>query len=100
MSNPEGKTPETARLDVWLWRARFFKTRSLCATHITRRGVRITRHGETRKVTKPGTNVTVGAIVTFGRSVHIRTVSIVQLGTRRGPATEAAMLYEDVEERT
>ena len=98
MSISQSLPPETARLDVWLWRARFFKTRTLSSAHISRRGVRITRHGETRKVTKPGANVAIGDIVTFGRSVHIRTVSITQLGTRRGPASEAAKLYEEVEE--
>jgi len=98
MRKDQGESPETVRLDVWLWRARFFKTRSLCADHITRRGVRISRNGETRKVKKPGTNIAIGDIVTFGRSVHIRTVSILQLGIRRGPASEAAMLYEDLEE--
>jgi len=97
MKPAEAIDDETARLDVWLWRARFFKTRSLSATHITRRGVRLTRHGETRKVTKPAANVAIGDIVTFGRSVHIRTVKVLGFGTRRGPATEAALLYQNIE---
>lgn len=87
----------TTRMDVWLWRARFFKTRSLASKHIAARGVRVTRHGQTRKATKPGTNVVAGDIVTFGRSVHIKTVEVLHLGTRRGPASEAAMLYREIE---
>ena len=43
------------RLDVWLWRARFFKTRALSGAHIRKRGARITRNGLTRRVNKPGT---------------------------------------------
>jgi len=39
-----------------------------------------------------------GDIVTFGRSVHIRTVRVLALGTRRGPASEAALLYDEIEE--
>lgn len=100
MSGQGAEAQETTRLDIWLWRARFFKTRGLSATHITRHGVRMTRNGQTRKVTKPGANVLAGDIVTFGRSVHIRTVSILALGTRRGPASEAALLYEDIKEGT
>lgn len=98
MSRAEEEDPNTVRLDVWLWRARFFKTRSLSSAQVSKRGVRVTRNGQTRKVTKPGANLAVGDIVTFGRSVHIRTVKVLDLGTRRGPASEAAMLYETVEE--
>lgn len=89
---------DTVRLDVWLWRARFYKTRSLSSAQIAKRGVRLTRGGTTRKVTKPGTGIAAGDIVTFGRSVHIRTVEVLQLGTRRGPAAEAALLYRAIEE--
>lgn len=92
------EVPENLRLDVWLWRARFFKTRSLSAEQISKRGVRITRNGQTRKTTKPGASVCVGDIVTFGRSVHIKTVEIIAFGTRRGPAAEAVALYRDVRE--
>lgn len=81
-----------------MWRARFFKTRGLSSDHISRRGVRITRNGQTRKVTKPGTNLTAEDIVTFGRSVHIRTVRVLDLGTRRGPASEAVALYQEIED--
>jgi len=98
MSQTEDSEEEAARLDVWLWRARFYKTRGLSSAQITKRGVRITRHGHTRKVTKPGTNIMAGDIVTFGRSVHIRTVRVLALGTRRGPASEAALLYDEIEE--
>ena len=40
----------TLRLDVWLWRTRFFKTRALSGTYIRKRGVRLTRNGQTRRV--------------------------------------------------
>jgi len=99
MRETDSDVGDAVRLDIWLWRARFYKTRSLSSAHITKRGVRLTRHGQTRKVKKPGTNVMPGDIVTFGRSVHIRTVEVLQIGTRRGPAIEAAALYQDKEEQ-
>lgn len=92
--------PDTLRIDIWLWRARFFKTRRLASEQVSRRGVRITRAGQTRKITKPGTTIAVGDIVTFGKSVHIRTVEVAGLGTRRGPAAEAALLYTVAEDGT
>ena len=88
----------STRLDIWLWRARFYKTRSLSAAQVSRRGVRITRHGQTRKTKKPGTTVLPGDIVTFGRSVHIKSVKVLNIGTRRGPAAEAATLYQELKE--
>lgn len=97
-----GETPDeeteggAVRLDIWMWRARFYKTRSLSAAQITKRGVRLTRNGQTRKVAKPGANLVIGDIVTFGRSVHIRTVEVLGIGTRRGPASEAALLYVEI----
>ena len=36
---------EAARADVWLWRARFFKTRSLAAKFVDEGRIRLTRAG-------------------------------------------------------
>lgn len=87
---------EKLRADIWLWRARFYKTRALAGAQIKKRGVRITRHGQTRRTDKPGSTVSTGDVVTFGRSPHIRTVEVLGLGTRRGPASEAEALYRDL----
>ena len=87
---------ETLRIDIWLWRARFYKTRGLAGAQIKKRGVRITRHGQTRRTDKPGATVTVSDVVTFGRAPHIRSVEVLGLGTRRGPAEEAQALYREL----
>ncbi len=84
---------DTARVDVWLWRARFFKTRALAGQAVGKRGVRITRFGNTRRVSKPGTGVAVGDVLTFTKGTHIQVVEILALGERRGPANEAKGLY-------
>ena len=93
---------ETAglRLDVWLWRARFFKTRALSTGFVRRRGVRVSRYGLTRRVDKPGALVTIGDVVTLGRGAKIVSVEIVDLGIRRGPTAEAQALYRHVESET
>lgn len=97
MGEPE---TDTLRLDVWLWRARFYKTRSLSSAEIARRGVRITRDEQTRRISKPSISIRADDIVTFGKSVHIRTVKVLALGERRGPASEAAGLYEEIVEES
>lgn len=91
-----GEDAEKLRADIWLWRARFYKTRALAGTQIKKRGIRITRNGQTRRTDKPGATVFIGDVVTFGRAPHIRSVEVLGLGTRRGPASEAAELYEDL----
>ena len=87
---------ERLRADIWLWRARFYKTRAVAGSQIKRRGIRITRHGQTRRTDKPGATVCTGDVVTFGRSPHIRSVEVLGLGKRRGPASEAEALYRDL----
>ncbi|WP_233355817.1 RNA-binding S4 domain-containing protein [Henriciella litoralis] len=83
---------------MWLWRARFFKTRSLAADYIGRRGVRLTRNGSTRKVSKPGARILVGDVASFAPGTQIVSIRVLAYGTRRGPASEAQALYESVSE--
>lgn len=80
------------RLDKWLWQARFFKTRGLSARLVADGHCRV--DGE--RVHKPATQVGPGAVLTFPQASRIRVVRIIALGTRRGPASEAALLYEDL----
>lgn len=87
---------ERCRLDVWLWRARFFKTRSLAAAVIADGGVFIERHGQSRAADKPATFVEEGDGVSFRLGRTLRTVRVLGVGTRRGPATEARALYAEI----
>lgn len=84
------------RVDIWLWRARFFKTRALATDYVSRKGIRITRHDQTRKTTKAGQRITSGDILTFYKAKTIETVEVLEIGERRGPAAEAAGLYRRV----
>ena len=84
---------EAARVDIWLWRARFFKTRALATDYVSRKGIRITRNGQTRKTDKAGLRISAGDVLTFYKAKTIETVEVLQIGARRGPATEAQTLY-------
>jgi ribosome-associated heat shock protein Hsp15 len=90
----EAEAEEHARLDVWLWRARFFKTRPLATEFVIRKGVRLARGGlPVRKIIKAGYSLTQGDILAFsigGRPFHLQ---VLDFGSRRGPAAEAALLY-------
>lgn len=79
------------RIDRWLWAARFFKSRSLAAEACqggkvdvndqAARPARLVRPGDTVKVTLPG-----------GR----RVARVLAVSERRGPASQARLLYEDL----
>lgn len=94
MSEPSG---DGVRVDIWLWRARFFKTRALATDYVSRKGIRVTRHGQTRKSDKAGLRIAPGDVLTFYKAKAIETVEVLQIGERRGPASEAQTLYRRVE---
>lgn len=85
-------TEDSLRLDKWLWFARFFKTRSL-ATAMCNAG-RLRVGGEV--VNKANHKVRPGDVLTFPQGRHIRVVKVLALAARRGPASEAQQLYEDL----
>ncbi|MEM6307082.1 MAG: RNA-binding S4 domain-containing protein [Pseudomonadota bacterium] len=80
------------RLDKWLWQARFFKTRTLAAKIVQAGKVRVDR----TPVSKPSRLVQPGNVLTFPKETDIRVIKILAIGTRRGPASEAQALYDDL----
>ena len=84
---------ETCRVDVWLWRARFFKTRSLAARIVEAGGVRLMRGGARTPLDKPSRGVRPGDVLAFAQGPRRVAVKIEALGVRRGPAREARALY-------
>jgi len=84
---------EQARVDKWLWAARFFKTRG-AASHAVLGG-RVHVNGAR---VKPSKEVRVGDTVEVTiRSVK-RTVEIAGVADKRGPAAVAATLYVEAPE--
>ncbi len=81
---------EPARLDKWLWAARFFKTRA-SATEAIAAG-RVEVNGQRAK---PGRHVHPGDAVRFRLGPYPHLVTVRSTGTHRGPAAAAAALYED-----
>lgn len=84
---------QSCRVDVWLWRARFAKTRSLAAALVERGAVRLTHQGRQVRLDKPSRSVHPGDDLLFAIGGRITAVRVVQLGERRGPPEEARALY-------
>lgn len=82
---------ETLRIDKWLWYARFYKSRSLTAKQVSEG--RVSVNGV--KISKPAHGLTVGDELTFVKADRLRIIKILGLGTRRGSAPEAQLLFED-----
>ncbi|VXB81105.1 RNA-binding S4 domain-containing protein [Brevundimonas sp. G8] len=86
-------TEEACRIDLWLWRARFVKTRGLAADLVERGAVRLTHHGREARLDKPSRCVHVGDLLTFAEDGRVTSLRVEALGERRGPAEEARALY-------
>lgn len=85
---------ETAcRIDVWLWRARFAKSRSMAAAMVERGAVRLTHNGVQTRLDKPSRCVHVGDSLVFALGGRLIDLKVEAFGERRGPAEEARALY-------
>lgn len=97
MAGPGSRNSQAAqpklRLDKWLFHARFFRSRELAAELAESGHLRI--NGQ--RCQKPGHGLAVGDVLTFPQGGRIRVVRVLALSERRGPATEAAGLYDDLD---
>ncbi len=85
---------ESCRLDVWLWRARFFRTRAMAARFLAEGRVRLTRAGSGEmRVDKASRAVRPGDSLVFALGGRIVAVTVTAVGERRGPGEEARGLY-------
>jgi ribosome-associated heat shock protein Hsp15 len=86
-----GETPDgRTRIDKWLWAARFYKTRALAAEAIA--GGKVQVNGDRVKRAKP---LQVGDEVRIRQGPYEHQVVVRNLSDRRGPAVQAAALYEE-----
>jgi ribosome-associated heat shock protein Hsp15 len=81
------------RLDKWLWCARFMRARTDCAALVSQGGVRINR----QPTDKAHARLRPGDVLTVPVHGRVRVVRVLALAPRRGPAAEAAGLYDEVE---
>jgi len=89
----QGETDEPCRIDVWLWRARVFKTRSQAAQFVDSGRLRRTRAGVEQRLDKASRSVRPGDVLVFALGGRVWTMQVIALGFRRGPPGEARALY-------
>ena len=80
------------RLDKWLWHARVVKARTSAAALIEAGHVRI--NGTREK--SPGHAVKLGDVLTIGLDDSVRVLKVAGFSERRGDASAARVLYEDL----
>ena len=83
---------QTLRIDLWLHRCRFFKSRSQATAAVTGGHVRL--NGER---TSPGTRVKLEDRIELVRDRLPYAMTVTALPARRGPAAEARQCYEEDE---
>lgn len=89
MSSSKDSLPTASiRLDVWLWAARFFKTRALAKAQIEAH--RISVGGQSCKASR---GVRVGDQLRIQRGEEIFDIEVLGLSDQRGPAAVAQTLY-------
>lgn len=87
------KDPITeVRADIWLWAARFFKTRSLAKQMLTGGKVQIGGHA-----IKPSRMLRCGDVLQIMRANELYEISVLGLSEQRGPAPVAQALYGESE---
>ena len=87
-----GEGRDFQRLDLWLWCARLAKTRGECARQVSAGRVRINR----LPTDKPHAKLRVGDVLTLAIGGRVRVWRVLALAERRGPASEARALYDDL----
>jgi ribosome-associated heat shock protein Hsp15 len=84
---------EPVRVDKWLWAARLVKTRALAVEAL--KGGRVEVNGARAK---PSREVRPGDEIEYAAGRLRLTVVVRATSLRRGPASEAALLYEETAE--
>jgi ribosome-associated heat shock protein Hsp15 len=88
----ENRIVSTARIDKWLWAARFFKTRSLAA-----RACGLGRIQCNQQPAKAAREVRVGDLLQIKTDHEDFQVEVLLLSAVRGPASVARTLYRETE---
>jgi len=83
----------SCRADVWLWRARFFKTRSMASRFVEEGRLRLTRAGSQGRIDKASRGLKIGDELVFALGGRLVAIRIEGFGERRGPPVEARGLY-------
>ncbi|MEP9354828.1 S4 domain-containing protein [Xanthobacter sp. KR7-65] len=94
MAGPVADPAERQRIDRWIWHARVVRSREAAADLIRSGHVRI----DGLRVTSPGHAVKAGQVLTIALDRQVRVLRVVGFAERRGDATSASALFEEITE--
>jgi ribosome-associated heat shock protein Hsp15 len=84
--------PDRQRIDRWLWHARLVRTRGAAAALADAGYVRVNG----ARIEAPSRLVRTGDVITVALDRRVRVLKVRAFAARRGPATAAANLYEEL----
>ncbi len=88
----KAESPPEVRADIWLWAARFYKTRSLAKQMLVGGKVQIAG-----QAIKPSRMLRTGDVLTVNRANELYEITVMALSEMRGPAVKAQALYREEE---
>ncbi|MFB1488186.1 MULTISPECIES: RNA-binding S4 domain-containing protein [unclassified Thiocapsa] len=91
MSEVNG-SPDSVRLDKWLWAARFFKTRHLAVEAINGGKIKVKALRA-----KPARAIAIGTRIEIHKGGLVWDIEVLGLSKQRRSASEAALLYSEDE---
>lgn len=80
------------RADIWLWAARFYKTRSLAKQMLVSGKIQIAG-----QAIKPSRMLRAGDVLTINRANELYEITVLAVSEMRGPAVKAQALYREDE---
>lgn len=92
ISMQDSNSPK-ARIDKWLWAARFYKTRQLAVKALKNGRVKLNQ-----QTAKPASNVKQGDSILIKKGLFEQTVVIEKISEQRGPAIQAQTLYQETQD--
>ncbi|MCW5713233.1 MAG: RNA-binding S4 domain-containing protein [Bauldia sp.] len=95
MTHAREPRPDRQRIDRWLWHARLARTRSAAQALATSGQVRVNRE----RSESASRAVKLGDVLTVAFPTFVRVLRVTGFSERRGSATDAGRLYEDLAPR-
>lgn len=94
MGDRRGDPIVSMRIDRFLWFARFARSRAMAQAMAEAGTMRL----DGRRVDRAHVAVRVGSVLAFVQRGVVRVIRVDALPVRRGPATEAAALYVELQD--
>ena len=84
--------PTEVRADIWLWAARFYKTRSVAKAMLVSGKIELAE-----QTIKPSRMLRIGDVLVINRTNELYEITVLALSEMRGPAVKAQLLYQEAD---